>query len=284
MLVIRKNDKASEKETHVYPASKKYFCENHKDTHAFALCAHCGKFLCRDCGFVMGSKFLCPDCLVADEGFNDLISSDKPLSEAEQSHAKNAISIPEAPRTIRELPHALHEMFSKGPLFYKTALNTPFYVSYVIAFLALMPSTVLNAVLRLPKLAEVNPDYAAQLDPAMLEMVKSFNIPTLVFIGIVATAMQVFLLDAIYFVCVRAFSNTKLTWNQTSSTLHYCLTPLLLSVIAIIADMEIIFMIALVVMVIKTTTATMITTQSSFFKGFLIMFMFIGFVLMLHVV
>lgn len=231
----------------------------------------------------MGSKFLCPDCLVVDDGFNELISSDKPLSEAEQSHAKNAIAIPEAPKTVRELPHALHEMFSKGPLFYKTALNTPFPVSYLVAFLALLPSTVLNAVLRLPKLAEVNPDYAAQMDPAVLEMIKSFSIPTLIFIGILATAIQVLLLDAIYFVCVRAFSSNKLTWNQTSSTLHYCLTPLLLSVIGIIAEMEIIYLIALVVMVIKTTTATMITTQSTFLKGFLIMFMFIGFVLMLHV-
>ncbi|MBQ1265993.1 MAG: hypothetical protein IIY06_04400 [Proteobacteria bacterium] len=268
----------------VYPSSKKYFCENHKDTPAFALCAHCGKYLCRECGFVMDSKFLCPDCLILDESFNALLSSDSATSEANCSHAKNAITIPEPPKTLKELPHAFHEMYVRGPLFFKTALNTPFGVSFVVAFLSLLPTMIFTVLVYLPKIEEKAPEYAAHLDPAMLEMMKSLNTPTLIFISVLAAALQVLLLDCIYYACVRAFSKTRLTWSQTSSTLHFCLTPLVLCVIAGIAEMEIIYFIALVVMVIKTTAATMITTQSSFLNGLLIMFLFISFVLMLKLV
>lgn len=282
-LMIRKAE-AADTHAQAYPSSKKYLCDHHKETSAFALCAHCGKFLCRDCGFVIGTKYLCPDCLIADEQFNDMILNHKPVQEKGQSHAKNAIAIPEAPKTLRELPRALHEMLTKGPLFYKAALHTPFWISFVVAYFSLLPSTLLSVVLKLPNLAETNPEYAARLDPQTLEILQSANMPTLVLIGLFATAFQVLLLDVVYYFCIRAFSRIPLTWNQTSSTLHYCLTPLLFFTVAILADMHVIYIIALAVMGIKTTAATMITTQSSLLKGLLILFVFISFVVMLQAV
>jgi len=271
-----------------YPREQDYACAAHPDQPAFALCARCGKYLCHECSVVIESRSLCQDCLGEDEVFKSLLDGDKPTYAQTQSRADNALAIPKAAKSIRELPHAYHAMIKTGPLFYKTVTETPFYVSFIAAFLAFIPTTLYLVIAKLPsKIPEISQIYtetlskslgneaAQQLVQQMSQQYASMGLVEQILLASFVAAMQILMLDAAYYISLRLIAGSKLTFAQSSSALHFCLTPFILLFLTAVWDYKIVGFVAFIIVTLKATTAMRITTQCSFLRGIFAMLAFI---------
>ena len=246
-----------------------------------ALCSRCGKYLCRNCGLPIHGLNFCEPCLEDV----DLLTLRKEeaailLNATRQTNSKEEAA-PSAPQTLRELPQALKNMAFNGPIFFTIAAKTPFWLSFILAFLAVAPNTL---VIVLNKSAQQILDTLTQQiqsDPQLIqyaEWVQSHSTGILVMTALTAAAIQVLVLDLLYHLSIRIFTKTQLSFRESSSLLHFCLTPLIFAAIGTYFDIPILQFLALGLMIIQTTTATRIATKCTLLQGLLAMIVFIVFI------
>ncbi len=285
--LLKKNLEDPKYEDAKYPREQDYACAVHPDQPAFALCARCGKCLCHECSIVIESRSLCQDCLGEDDVFKSLLESDKPTYAQTQARADNALTIPKPAKSIRDLPRAYHDMMKSGPLFYKTVTEVPFSVSFVIAFLAFIPTTLYNTIVKMSQIAErsveltealsksLGNEMSQQIVQDMTQRLTSMGLVEQILLASIAAVMQILMLDAAYYLSLRLIAGAKLTFAQSSSALHFCLTPFVLLFLTAVWDYKVVAFIAFVIVTLKATTAMRITTQCSFLRGILAMLGFI---------
>lgn len=246
----------------------KYLCANHQERMAFALCASCGKYLCADCGFVINARNYCEHCTFESPEVGHEIEARVNLIAETNPQILNP-EIP-APQTIAELPNAVLRMFTQGPSFFLSISKTPFWLSFVLGFLALAPNTIASTL----KFVNHPPVIKPELAP-YIETLQGLSTPGLIGLATFAAFFQVLLLDLAYFLSVRGFTNTTANFKESSSVLHFCLVPLVLTIAATISGFELIAFIALAIMIIQCSTATRIFTRANFWQGLLAMLSFI---------
>ena len=210
---------------------------------------------------VSGRRY-CETCLIEDDGLRASFeeqffkSRQKPAEEEEQIEWK-------APKNIREIPVAILNMMSDSQRFFKTAKDSSFVATFIMAFIALLPQGI---YLYLAQLKELIPQQPEQFQP-YLEQISNFSDISLIGIACAVTLIRLLFLDFIYFICTRIFTQGKLSFKQTASVLHFCLCPLLLCVLGQMAHADIITIIPACLMVIYATTATRVATQCNTLQG-----------------
>ena len=246
----------------------------------------------------MGRRY-CESCIFDDEQLRKSLIYEQAIPRLIQTAIQRQ-SI-KAPQTFSELPVAMINLYKDGSLFFAAAKDTPFKVSFPVAFLALLPNTIAVSIKNFYQLFVNTQDadtflqtviqrntYLSNLSPADAEQVKNFyetvqsigHVPIitgLVITSIVATIIKVLLLDLVFWGCIRAFTQKAFSYKEASSILHFCLIPLLLCVFATIFDLEIIYYGAFIIMLLQATAASRISTQCTFLQGTGIMILFVTF-------
>lgn len=246
----------------------KYLCAQHPERMAFALCASCGKYLCADCGLVINARNYCESCTFESPEVGHEIEARVSLIAETNPQILNPM--PEPPKRISDLPNAVLSMFTKGPSFFLSVSKTPFWLSFSLAFLAIAPNTIASTL----SFVKTPPSIKTDLTP-YIETLQGLSTPGLIGLASVVALLQILLLDLAYFLSVRAFTNTTANFKESSSVLHFCLVPLVLTVLATVSDFKFIAFLALGIMIIQCSTATRIFTRASFWQGLLAMLSFI---------
>ena len=101
------------------------------------------------------------------------------------------------------------------------------------------------------------------------------NPSTLILTAIIATILKILLFDFSLFICTRICTASKLTWAQISSTMHFCLLPLIITPFAAYFEVSFVGFLALALVIIQTSTAIRSATSCSIFQGFFTMLGFI---------
>lgn len=191
--------------------------------------------------------------------------------------AENAAeSLPAAPQRLSDIPQGLLRMTMDSASFFQTAYKSPFLLTMFLAFVALVPSK-LGEAMRIEELY-ASVEKMAEQNPVLAESYKILMETPLEarFAGGCITAIiQILLLDLLLFACIRGVSHSKLTFKEVGSTLHYSMIPLLLTGIGTIYDVPVVSFIGLCLMIITLTTAVRVSTKCSFGQGIAIMLIFI---------
>ena len=254
-------------------SKRTYTCAKHPHKDAFCLCAKCGKLLCEKCEMTVSGRRYCETCLIEDDGLR--VSFEEQFFKSRQKTAEEEEQIEwKAPKTIREIPVAILNMMSDSQRFFKTAKDSSFVATFIMAYIALLPQGV---YLYLEQLKDLIPQQPEKLQP-YLEQISNFSDISLIGIACAVTLIRLLFLDFIYFICTRIFTQGKLSFKQTASVLHFCLCPLLLCVLGQIAHADIITIIPACLMVIYATTATRVATQCNTLQGMgaMLSFLFIS--------
>ena len=265
-----------------YPRDKDYACANHPDEPAFALCARCGKLLCHSCSSVVESRSLCSDCIQDDDAFRALLENDTPTYAQTQARADNAFAVPEAAKSVKDLPKAVRNQIRTGPLFYKTVMDTPFWVSFIVAFVAFLPTSLYNAILNLTSEESLKQTekmltsaFPADVAAQTLESIKNLSILERIGMGLVSTAMIVLLLDCFFYFSMKFVIRADFRFVQTSSALHFCMLPILFMIFQAAWGWSILGWLGIILATLNTTTAMHVTTKCSFLRGLFGMLVFI---------
>ena len=223
------------------------------------LCEHCSYWIC-------GRRY-CESCIEQDEALFEAMRKDL-FHPAEKKSAETVA----APQKISELPLALKTMFTNSAAFFVTAKEAPFGLTYMMAFLALIPTSVVRFM--------VQPDTMAvdgRLKP-MVEMLASMPTSVLVASAILFCALQILLLDLILWACIRFFTASDMTYTQTGSMLHFCLVPLVLGVFGSWLNMPFISFVGLGCMIVLTGTGIRNASKCGLFQelGVILSFTILG--------
>lgn len=221
---------------------------------------------------VSGRRY-CETCLIEDDGLR--VSFEEQFFKSRQKTAEEEEQIEwKAPKTIREIPVAILNMMSDSQRFFKTAKDSSFVATFIMAFIALLPQGI---YLYLAQLKELIPQQPEQFQP-YLEPLTNLPDMALVLIACFMTLIRLLILDILYFICIRIFTKSQLNFKQTASVLHFCLCPMLLCVLGQMAHSDIITIIPACLMVIYATTATRVSTQCTTLQGMgaMLSFLFIS--------
>lgn len=246
-------------------ASRQYKCINHSDRDAYTLCAKCGTVLCRRCTIQIAGFHYCEECALQDDGIRETLEAEV-LGKNKSNHTPQLA----APKNIQDLPHAFIDLLLNSNDFFKSAKNSPFPLSYAVAALCLIPNAIVQILFHRDKFI---PD-SEQFKP-LVEQLNAMPDSTLVTLAILTSLIQILLLDAIFFLCLRTFAHSHMTFKETASTMHYCLVPLFFAVFGAWFDLPMISFVALGFMIILTTTATRASTDCTLLQGIGAMLSFI---------
>ena len=269
----------SELQPGMLQAEKKYTCVHHPHKEAYCICVKCGDLLCPDCNFLINGRRYCESCTLQDEqlvrAYQREILRPKIIQTAMELQACRP------PKHISDLPRAFSNMIRQGPVFFATAKDSSFHLTYYLAALAMIPSTIVQLVFRFDEVFQrfeteigKNGQMTDQLK-ASLDMLREMPVSTRILVAILSTLVQILLLDLMYWACIRAFTSDKMKFTQAGSLLHFCLLPLFFMTFGGYFDLPIVSFIALALMIIQATTAVRASTRCSFMQGMGVMLTFI---------
>ncbi len=249
-----------------------YTCASHPNKEAFCLCAKCGKYLCSNCALALSGRRYCESCLMNDDGLRETF---------EREFFTPRIVIPQkedptcnAPVHIKEFPGAILNMIKDSNIFFKTAKDASFPLSFVMACIALVPTNIYNT---LYKLGERPPK--EEPFKQLYEYIQQLPTSVLVANAIFATFIQVLILDLAFFVSLRVFARSQMSYTQAGSLMHFCILPMIFGIIGVFfanpAIQQLIPMLAMCLMIIQTITAMRSATQCTLMQSFGAMISFI---------
>lgn len=266
-----KNHKSSNRQDSPYYLKSKshYNCKSHPTREAYCLCAKCGSFICENCCNYVGGRRYCENCLIQDDGliktFEDEITKSRSKTTPESAGAVQA-----APQKVSDLPRAFLNICADSMTFFKTAKDSPFFMTYIIAVLAILPANILTLLLHYEELYK-----GLENGSQFIEIMKQMPLEMRCASALLASLFQILLLDLIFFACIRGISHAKMSFKETSSVFHYCTLPLLLTGVGTAYDIPVISFIGLCLMILMLTTAVRSSTKCTFLQGTGIMLLFI---------
>ena len=256
-------------------SKRAYTCVFHPTKEAFCVCAKCGALLCKHCYLDAGGRRYCESCLLQDNALRETL--ERELIRETRAKAMPPLTL-EAPQTWKQIPGALLNMLKDSVIFFRSAYKTPFRLSFLPAFLALLPNAIVIYVLKIhdivARLAQT-PQIDPTLAQTMTDVVSQASSSTLILTAIIATILKILLFDFSLFICTRICTASKLTWAQISSTMHFCLLPLIITPFAAYFEVSFVGFLALALVIIQTSTAIRSATSCSIFQGFFTMLGFI---------
>lgn len=255
------------------PSKQSYTCANHPNTEAFCLCAKCGAKLCENCAVLLDGRRYCEACMADDDGLLKAY-------EREVFCPKEDVAavVCEAPQRWSQVPQALLNMVKDSGIFFRTAAKTPLWISFILAFVALLPNSL---ILYLKNLSAIlaNLRESRQFDPSLIESIDQFvnhaSNASLVGIAVLATVFKIILLDLAIVVSVRVCVRSRQTWREICSAFHYCLLPFIFAAVGSWFEWPLVNFMALGLMIIQTSTAVRAATNCTLFQGLLAMLSFI---------
>ncbi len=246
-----------------------YTCKTHPTRDAYCLCAKCGSFICESCCNYVGGRRYCENCLIQDDGLIETFEAELTKSRTKpESERPTATST--APQKISDLPRAFLNICADSMTFFKTAKDSPFPMTYILAVIAILPANILMLLLHYEDLYK-GLENGSQFIEFMKQMPIAFRCTS----AVLASLFQILLLDLAFFACIRAISHAKLSFKESSSVFHYCTLPLLFAGIGTAYDIPVISFIGLCLMILMLTTAVRASTNCSFLQGTGIMLLFI---------
>ena len=269
LITTKPNDSTPDNkklQAYVLPTRQNYTCANHPKAPAICLCAKCGTFLCDRCSIAIGGRRYCESCMSQDEGLLRAFEKEIVQTKIRPNESYTC----KTPQTIADLPNAIVDMLKDSSIFFKTAKDAPFGLTFFLAFCALVPNAL---VCFLFKLEQIVPD--REEFKAILPVIREMPTASLVCAAIVMTLMQILLLDLTLFASMRCFSQSQMSFKQVASVLHFCLLPMFFTVFGSWLDNLFISGCALVLMIIQTTTATRVSSGCTTLQGIGIMLSFI---------
>ena len=261
-------------------SSKTYHCANHPDKEAFCLCVKCGDYLCKDCGCLINGRRYCDQCLAQDEQL--LMAYQSELLRPRLIQAAMEIQQCQPPHRFSELPRALGNMLRQNTAFYVTAKDSSYALTFYLAAIALLPVTILqNLMYRDEKVAQISQimnssGYSATEVQTMTEQLTAMPDSTIVLIAILATLLNVLLVDLVYWICLRVFTPSPIRFTQAGAVINFCMLPLIFATFVVYYDLPAFFnFLPIALMIIQATTATRVSTQCTLFQGIGVMVTFI---------
>lgn len=254
---------------HYLKSKSHYHCKAHPTRDAYCLCAKCGSFMCENCCSYVGGRRYCETCLIQDDGLIETFEA-----EITQSHAKSepeqSIATSNAPQKITDLPRAFLNLCSDSVTFFRTAKDSPFPLTYVLAVIAILPANVFMLLFHYEDMFK-----GLENGAMFIEIMKQMPIAFRCASATLTSLFQILLLDLVFFACIRGISHAKMSFKESSSVFHYCTLPLLFAGIGTAYDIPVISFIGLCLMVVLLTTAVRSSTKCTFLQGTGIMLLFI---------
>ncbi len=245
-----------------------YTCANHPNEEAFCLCAKCGNKLCHSCCVSIIGRRYCINCVVDDDNLRT--AYDREMLRPKIFQAALEIQSVKAPQKISDIPNGLYNLIFKTTIFFINARKSPFKLTFPIALIAMAPNAIVSMLFYLDKLIPQTENYKP-----VYEMLTAMPVASRIIAALITTAIQILLIDLIFFSCAKTFTTTNMTFTQAASVMHYCLIPLIFSVFGLIFDSEAIAFISVILMIMLTTTASRASTQTTFMRSFGMMLVFI---------
>lgn len=256
----------------IEPASLKsqhgYTCANHPNEEAFCLCAKCGNKLCRSCCVPIVGRRYCINCVVQDDNLR--AAYDREMLRPRIFQAALEIQSVKAPQKLTDLPDGLRNMLTKTTIFFINARKSPFKLTFPMAMVALAPNSVVSLLYHLDTVVPQTEQYK-QLYETLSAMPEYGRVA----VALISTALQILLIDLVFFICAKAFTSSNMTYREAGSVMHYCLLPLVFSLFGTVFELPVISFISVILMIMLTTTASRASTQSTFFQSFGMMITFI---------
>lgn len=258
------------------PSKRVYSCSNHPTKEAFCMCAKCGAMLCNDCNFVVGNRRYCESCLVNDDNLRQTL--ERELFKDVQLQRATIVEY-DGPQTWAEVPKSLLYMLKDSAIFFRGAYKTPLKISLPLAFLALLPNSIVifvfkyDAILsQLSQSKEVDSAWVKSVTEAM----ESASLGTMIAAAVLTTFIKLFLLDTCLYASTKFFTRTKMAWRQICALLHFSLISYgLLIAIGTWFESQFIQYVALALMIINTSTGVRSATRCTLFQGLGAMLTFI---------
>ena len=251
------------------PSSRPYTCVKHTSKEAFCLCTKCGDLLCEKCSIQIRGRRYCFDCVAQD----DMLREDC----FEESVIMPVISTiqPDVPKRISDLPRAILNMFRNSYFFFAGAKDSPFWLTFLLAFVASVPAIMVQYMVKLDAILKVYDESTLPYVKQAGAWLKDMNMWQLAGIAAVGTVFRILIFDLLFFICLRLFSRNELKFGQAASALHFCMVPMIVATVGIALDQLWVTMTAEVLMIVLATSATRAVTKCSFWQGMGAMFLFI---------
>ena len=258
---------------------KTYTCVNHPNKEAHCICVKCGNMLCQDCGFAIEGRRYCKNCVEDDDQL--IMALQREILRPKIVQTAVEIQSCRPMRHISDIPVTFRNMFREGPIFFVTAKDSSFHLTYYMAAIAMIPNAIIQLVVRYDDIVKNAEEIIKQNGPLTpdlqlsLKMLSEMPVSTRALMAVLITLIQILLLDLLYWACIRAFTSSSLKFTQAGAQLHFCLLPLIFMSIGTYFDMPLISFVALALMIIQATTATRVSTKCGFLQGMGVMLAFI---------
>ena len=247
------------------------------------MCAKCGLMLCEDCSFVVGTRRYCESCLLSD---NNLIQDFQYMISRQLQIGKVATVVDyDGPQKWSEVPSALLNMLKDSDIFFRGAYKTPYWITFPVAFLALLPNAFITYVVKLDDIvvryaseyqATQNADVERVLENLqMLQSMQAENPAVMYAAAVFAPLFQILVLDACLFAALRIFTRKRLSWSQASALVNFSIIPFGLAAFATWFNAPFVYYVALGLMIINISTAVRSATKCTFMQGLGVMLSFV---------
>lgn len=251
------------------PSSRPYTCVKHTSKEAFCLCTKCGDLLCEKCSIQIRGRRYCMDCVVDDDSLRE--------DCFEESVIMPVISTvqPDVPKKISDIPRAIVNMFRNSYFFFAGAKDSPFWLTFLLAFIASVPAIMVQYMVRLDAILKVYDESTLPYVKQVGASLKDMNMWQLAGIASMGAVFRILIFDLLFFICLRLFSRSELKFKQAASALHFCMVPMIIATVGIALDQLWVTMTAEVLMIILATSASRAITKCSFWQGMGAMLLFI---------
>ena len=201
-----KSKSQTERPEEIKPASlrseKAYTCTHHPNKEAFCVCVKCGDTLCQDCGWLINGRRYCESCTLQDEQL--MRAYQRELLRPKIVQTAMEIQACRPAKKLSDLPRALRNMFREGPVFFVTAKDSSFHLTYYMAALAMIPNAVVQMVFRFDDIVqrfETEIGKSGQMTAQLklgLDMLREMPVSSRVLVAILTTLLQILLLYLLY--------------------------------------------------------------------------------------
>ena len=248
-------------------SERAYTCAAHPNREAFCFCVKCGSMMCSDCEMTIGGRRYCESCVRNDDALCAMLQAE--ILHPRMPQPKQEMP---APQSLKDIPLAVKNLITDATMFFRTAKDAPLPLTLLIAYISVLPNTIYQFAFKLGELIPKDAQY-----DLVRELLGQLNTQTLVGMAFISSAMQIVLLDLLFWACIRVFTASKMTFAQAGSTLNFCLMPLIFSIFGSAFELPIVSFMALGLMIISATTATRASTNCSLLQGMGVMLSFIIF-------
>lgn len=249
-----------------------YTCSEHPNKEAFCICAKCGTCLCRDCAIKIDDRRYCPACTLNDERLQKNLERELFAPQPSEMPAMEPV------KHWRQVPGALLDMLRDSNLFFSTAHKSSYPISFVLAYVSLLPNALIVYVFKyqtiMEQLSKSKGNIPEQVQ-AFIDATQNVPMGTFVAAAFLSVLFKILLLDLAMFASMRVFTRTTISWSEISAMTHFCLIPLGFTAFATGFNLPVIGYIALGIMIIQASTAIRSATNCSFLQGLGAMLAFI---------